>query len=356
MRSPKPRKLSFWKSELRRPTPFLLSPLPPDPEFPVPEIEALPRHVAIIMDGNGRWAQQRKLPRTAGHQAGVKAVREVVEFCGHKGIMALTLFAFSRENWNRPESEIGSLMELFLKALKREADSLAENHVRLRFVGDRSALSGELQKHMALAEEKTAVNDERDLIVAVNYGGRWDIVQAARYLGKRIEAGELRAEQIDAGLLGAKLTLADLPEPDLFIRSGGNQRISNFMLWQLAYTELYFTEVLWPDFGPEEMEKAIAAYAGRQRRFGERAGLAVHLRRQKRDAQVELIRRLNLRDHDLDDHLERAEVQGLDRLLDDGPIIDARPHEQRVGELVRHDLYVPLQLSGADLEVEALLL
>lgn len=245
-----------------------MPPTPPDPEFPVPEIDALPRHVAIIMDGNGRWAQQRKLPRTAGHQAGVKAVREVVEFCGHKGIRALTLFAFSRENWNRPESEIGSLMELFLKALKREADQLAENHVRLRFIGDRSAFSAELRKHMALAEEKTAVNDERDLIVAVNYGGRWDVVQAARALGKRIETGELKADQIDAGLLDAELSLAGLPEPDLFIRSGGDQRISNFMLWQLAYTELYFTDVLWPDFGREEMEKALAAYAGRQRRFG----------------------------------------------------------------------------------------
>jgi len=245
-----------------------LSSTPPEPEFSVPEIEALPRHVAIIMDGNGRWAQQRKLPRTAGHQAGVKAVHKVVEFCGHKGIKVLTLFAFSRENWNRPESEIGSLMELFLKALKREADQLAENHVRLRFIGDRSGLSSELQKHMRLAEEKTAVNEETDLIIAVNYGGRWDIVQAARSLGKRIETGELRAEQIDAGLLGAELSLANLPEPDLFIRSGGDQRISNFMLWQLAYTELYFTEVLWPDFGPEEMEKAVAVYAGRQRRFG----------------------------------------------------------------------------------------
>ena len=210
------------------------------------------------MDGNGRWAQQRKLPRTAGHQAGVKAVRQVVEFCGGKGIKVLTLFAFSRENWNRPESEIGSLMELFLKALKREADQLAENRVRLRFIGDRSALSTELQKHMSLAEEKTAVNEERDLIIAVNYGGRWDVVQAVRSLGKRIESGELRADEIDAGLLDEQLSLADLPEPDLFIRSGGDQRISNFMLWQLAYTELYFTEVLWPDFGPEEMEKALA--------------------------------------------------------------------------------------------------
>ena len=241
---------------------------PPEPEFPVPEIDTLPRHVAIIMDGNGRWAQQRKLPRTAGHQAGVKAVREVVEFCGHKGIRALTLFAFSRENWNRPESEIGSLMELFLKALKRQADSLAENQVRLHFVGDREVFSAELQKHMASAEEKTAGNEGMDLAVAMNYGGRWDIVQAARFLGKRIEAGELRADQIDAGLLGAQMSLAGLPEPDLFIRSGGDQRISNFMLWQLAYTELYFTEVLWPDFGPDEMEKALTAYAGRQRRFG----------------------------------------------------------------------------------------
>jgi len=241
---------------------------PPEPEFPVPEIEDLPRHVAIIMDGNGRWAQQRKLPRTAGHQAGVKVVREVVEFCGRTGVKALTLFAFSRENWNRPESEIGSLMELFLKALKREADQLAENRVKLRFIGDRSAFSDELRRHMTMAEEKTADNDGMDLIVAVNYGGRWDMVQATRSLGKRIEAGELKSEQIDARMLSGQLSLASLPEPDLFIRSGGDQRISNFMLWQLAYTELYFTEVLWPDFGPAEMEKALRAYAGRQRRFG----------------------------------------------------------------------------------------
>lgn len=228
----------------------------------------LPRHIAIIMDGNGRWAKQRSLPRTVGHRAGAGAVRKTVEQCLAKGIEALTLFAFSSENWRRPPQEVSLLMELFLASLERETRKLHERGVRLRVIGDRSAFAPGLQASIAASEELTKANRRLDLVIAANYGGRWDILQAARLLAEQAERGELRAAEIDAQRFEAHLALADLPEPDLFIRTGGERRISNFLLWQLAYTELYFTPVLWPDFDEAALHEALLDYAGRQRRFG----------------------------------------------------------------------------------------
>jgi len=228
----------------------------------------LPRHIAIIMDGNGRWAKQRFLPRTAGHRAGVGAVRKAVEHCLAKGINALTLFAFSSENWRRPPQEVSLLMELFVASLERETRKLHESGVRLRVIGDRAAFAPMLQEKIAMSEALTEQNGRLDLVIAANYGGRWDILRAARALVARAERGELGASDVDAGLFESHLALADLPEPDLFIRTGGERRISNFLLWQLAYTELYFTPVLWPDFDEEALDQALEDYAHRQRRFG----------------------------------------------------------------------------------------
>ncbi len=228
----------------------------------------VPRHIAIIMDGNGRWARKRHLPRHAGHREGVKAVRRVVEACKLKGVEALTLFAFSSENWRRPQQEVGLLMELFLHTLKKEVNRLDRNGVRLRFIGERSAFPAKLQDLMAAAEAQTAANQELTLTVAANYGGRWDIGQACRHLAARVAAGELQATDIDEDALAAELSLADLPEPDLFVRTGGEQRISNYLLWQLAYTELYFTDTLWPDFDAQAFEVALQSFSSRQRRFG----------------------------------------------------------------------------------------
>ncbi|HHS83416.1 MAG TPA: isoprenyl transferase [Gammaproteobacteria bacterium] len=229
---------------------------------------AIPRHVAIIMDGNGRWAKQRRLPRIAGHRAGVKSVRRVVERCIESGIEALTVFAFSTENWRRPQKEVGLLMELFLTALEREVKKLHQHDVRMRIVGDRSRFPVKLQNKIAEAERYTAANTSLTFTIAANYGGRWDITQAVRELGHAIERGELKADQISEELLQSNLTLSTLPEPDLFIRTGGEQRISNFLLWQLAYTEFYFTDTLWPDFGKESFADALESFASRQRRFG----------------------------------------------------------------------------------------
>jgi undecaprenyl diphosphate synthase len=226
--------------------------------------QALPRHVAIVMDGNGRWAERRRRRRTAGHQAGVRSTRRVVEACGRRGIEALTLFAFSSENWRRPHGEVQKLMELFGRALEKEARSLHENRVRLRFVGDLSRFSPDLRRDMEEAAELTAANEGLNLNVAVNYGGRWDIVQAAR----RALTDGMAPESLDEEAFGQLLSLSDVPAPDLFIRTGGERRISNFLLWQLAYTELYFTDVLWPDFDEAALETALSDYAGRQRRFG----------------------------------------------------------------------------------------
>ncbi len=228
----------------------------------------IPRHVAIIMDGNGRWARKRQLPRIAGHRAGVENVRDIVRYSAESGIEALTLFAFSSENWRRPPTEVRLLFELFLLVLEQEVERLDEAGVRLRVIGDRAPFSRKLRAAIAQAEERTRDNDNLHLVIAANYGGRWDITQAARELAARVARGELRPEEITADMLGERLALADLPEPDLFVRSGGEQRISNYLLWQLAYSELYFTDCLWPDFDIGEFERALRSYGGRQRRFG----------------------------------------------------------------------------------------
>ena len=230
--------------------------------------DKLPRHVAIIMDGNGRWAARRRLPRFAGHRSGVEAVKDVVRACGEKGIDVLTLFAFSSENWRRPREEVGMLMGLFMTALDQQVKKLHENNIRLRIIGDREALSTSLQVRITDAEAMTGANTGLNLVIAANYGGRWDLTQAARVLAARVERGELKVDAITSEALQAELSLHDLPEPDLFIRTGGEKRVSNFLLWQLAYTELYFTDTLWPDFDRTAFEGALASYATRQRRFG----------------------------------------------------------------------------------------
>jgi undecaprenyl diphosphate synthase len=227
-----------------------------------------PRHVAIIMDGNGRWARQRHLPRTAGHSAGIAAVRKTVRFCAQRGVEVLTLFAFSSENWRRPPQEVSVLMRLFIESLARETKQLHEQGIRLKVIGERSSLPQSLQEHIREAEDLTGANRGMTLVVAVNYGGRWDIIQATRRLAAEATRGALSPEQVTEETLAAFLSTADWPEPDLFIRTGGEQRISNFLLWPLAYTELYFTQVLWPDFGESDLEQAFAEFAGRERRFG----------------------------------------------------------------------------------------
>lgn len=233
-----------------------------------PPIERLPRHVAIIMDGNGRWARRRHLPRFAGHRAGLESVRRMVSTCLEYDIEVLTLFAFSSENWRRPKEEVGLLMNLFISALDSEVRKLHENGVRLRVVGERGAFPRELQERMDAAEALTAGNTDLTLAIAANYGGRWDISRACRTLAQRVAAGTLAADAITPELIAPELQLSDLPEPDLFIRTGGEQRISNFLLWQLAYTELYFTDLLWPEFDRNAFDQALVSYASRERRFG----------------------------------------------------------------------------------------
>lgn len=228
-----------------------------------------PRHVAIIMDGNNRWAKARRLTGVAGHKAGVSAVRAVVETCAREGVEVLTLFAFSSENWRRPKDEVSALMRLFLIALEREVRKLHRNNIRLRIIGDRSAFSPVLREHMDKAEELTRDNTQMTLVIAANYGGHWDITQATRQVVEKVRTGELEPSDITDDLIQQHLCIGDLPMPDLLIRTAGEQRISNFLLWHLAYTEFYFSPVFWPDFRQEEMEKALEAYAGRQRRFGQ---------------------------------------------------------------------------------------
>jgi len=228
----------------------------------------VPRHVAIIMDGNNRWAKKRLLPGVAGHKAGVDAVRAVIEVCAEAGVEVLTLFAFSSENWQRPAEEVGALMELFLSALRREARKLKENAITVRIIGDRSRFHPELQAAMREAEQQTAGESRFVLQVAANYGGQWDIAQAAQRLAREVQAGHLQPEDITPGLLQGCLATGDLPLPDLCIRTGGEHRISNFLLWQLAYSELYFSDLYWPDFKHEAMRKALADFSKRQRRFG----------------------------------------------------------------------------------------
>jgi undecaprenyl diphosphate synthase len=229
---------------------------------------SVPRHVAIIMDGNGRWAAARALPRAVGHRMGARAVRRVIEANANAGVEVLTLFAFSSENWRRPKSEVDMLMSRFVEALDNEVDDLNKNRIRLRFIGQRAELASDLQARMASAEQLTGSNDEMTVVVAIAYGGRWDIAQAARRLAAECQSGKLAPEAITEEMLGAQLELRSLPEPDLLIRTGGDQRISNFLLWNFAYTELYFCETLWPDFGADELKAAFDAFASRQRRYG----------------------------------------------------------------------------------------
>lgn len=229
---------------------------------------AVPRHVAIIMDGNNRWAKKRLLPGVAGHKAGVDAVRAAIEVCADAGVDVLTLFAFSSENWQRPADEVSALMELFLGALRREARRLNDNGIRLRIIGDRSRFHPELQAAMREAELLTAGHNRFTLQIAANYGGQWDITQAAQRLAREVQAGHLQVDEITPGLLQNCLATGDLPLPDLCIRTGGEHRISNFLLWQLAYAELYFSDLFWPDFKHDAMRKALADFATRQRRFG----------------------------------------------------------------------------------------
>jgi undecaprenyl diphosphate synthase len=228
----------------------------------------IPAHIAIVMDGNGRWALQRNRPRSMGHKAGLNALRSVIEHCGKLGVKDLTVFAFSSENWNRPDSEVSRLMDLFMRALDRETKELHENNVRIRFIGDVGAFSSALQRKILRAQAQTAANTQMTFNVAVNYGGRWDIVQATRKLAEDCSSGLINPEDITEELLAKRICLYDSRDPDLLIRTGDEMRISNFLLWQSAYTELHFTPTLWPDFGPESVDKAIAAYQARERRFG----------------------------------------------------------------------------------------
>jgi undecaprenyl diphosphate synthase len=228
----------------------------------------IPAHVAIIMDGNGRWARANGHPRHAGHRAGVMATRNIVEAAAERGVKALTLFAFSSENWNRPAEEVSSLMSLFLEVLQREVNSLDKNDIQVRFIGARDQLSRRLQRRLASAEQQTASNSRMQLVLAVAYGGRWDIVQACRKLAEEVEAGLLPAKDVSEERLAKHLSLVGMLPPDLLVRTGGERRISNFLLWDMAYTELYFADTLWPDFAAADLDKAIEFYAGRERRFG----------------------------------------------------------------------------------------
>lgn len=235
---------------------------------PPDEGQARPRHVAVIMDGNGRWARKRALPRKAGHQAGIKPVRATVEYCAERGVEVLTLFAFSSENWRRPADEVSGLMTLLVDAIEREVAELDANGIRLRFIGDEAMLGPRLRETMRAAELRTRANTRMTLVVAVAYGGRWDLAQAARRLAAEAAAGRLDPAEIDETRLAGALATGGLPSVDLLIRSGGEQRISNFLLWDLAYSELYFSSLLWPDFGTAELDRAFEFYGKRQRRFG----------------------------------------------------------------------------------------
>jgi len=227
-----------------------------------------PKHIAIIMDGNGRWAKKRHLPRVMGHPAGVKAVKRVVEFCAQEDIQVLTLFAFSSENWRRPKEEVSKLMELFMSTMQKEVNRLDKNNIRLRFIGERTDFSEKLQQKMADSERQTEKNTGLTLVIAANYGSHGDMTLAVQNIARKVQEGALSPDDIDETLIASGLSISELPEPDLFIRSGGEQRISNFLLWQLAYTELYFTSKLWPDFNAETMQEAIDDFLTRERRFG----------------------------------------------------------------------------------------
>lgn len=229
---------------------------------------SIPEHVCIIMDGNGRWAKKRLMPRTFGHKKGVETTRTAIEVFAKSGVKHLTLFAFSSENWNRPADEVSTLMELFLHSLEKNTPELNAKGIRIRFIGERAAFSEQLQRQIASTEVVTCDNQTMTLNVAANYGGQWDIVNAAKQLASKVEKGLLKVEEIDQKQLEAELSLADTPDPDLFIRTGGEHRISNFLIWQLAYTEFVFTDILWPDFSEQEMRSALDEYSSRQRRYG----------------------------------------------------------------------------------------
>lgn len=228
----------------------------------------LPRHIAVIMDGNGRWAKKRLLPRTAGHKAGVKAARKLLENCIKNDISVLTLFAFSSENWLRPKAEINELMELFFSNLQKELPSFQKHDIQVRFIGDLGQFSSQLQQRISTTQQQTINNKGLVLVIAVSYGGRWDIVQATKRLAQQVSDGQLQIDEIDENKFAQVISLADLPAPDLFIRTSGEQRISNFLLWQLAYAELYFTETFWPDFTDKHFQAALNFFQQRVRRFG----------------------------------------------------------------------------------------
>ncbi len=228
----------------------------------------LPRHIAVVMDGNGRWANKRHLPRAAGHKAGVGSTRKIVENCAKKNIEALTIFAFSSENWNRPEAEVSSLMSLFVSTIMAEVKKLHKKNVCVKFIGDRTRFSDKLQNSINEAEALTADNTGLRLSIAANYGGRWDVVNACKQIAEQVRDNKTSIQAIDENMFDSFMSLSALPAPDLFIRTGGEQRISNFLIWQLAYSELYFVDTLWPDFADDDFDAALAWYAGRQRRFG----------------------------------------------------------------------------------------
>jgi len=237
-------------------------------ESELPEFDRIPKHVAIVMDGNNRWAKRRHLPGVAGHKAGIKSVRTVIEQAARLEVEVLTLFAFSSENWQRPEKEVNALMQLFLTALQKEVKKLHKYNIRLLIIGDVSGFSDVIQEHIHKALELTKDNTGLTLAIAANYGGRWDITHAAQLIAQEVQAGKLISSDITPELFSKYTCLGDLPEPDLCIRTSGEQRISNFMLWQFAYTEFIFTKTLWPDFGKEDFWAAIDAFNGRTRRFG----------------------------------------------------------------------------------------
>lgn len=232
--------------------------------------KALPSidHVAIIMDGNGRWAKKRAMPRSAGHYAGVKSVRKIIAACEEFQVKVLTLFAFSSENWNRPQAEVDELMGLFVKTLHKELPNLHQNNIRLRFIGDKAAFSANLLDSMNYAEQLTKNNYSFVLNIAANYGGRWDIVEASKNLARQVELGLLKADAINEQTFASKLSLAEFKDPDLLIRTGAESRVSNFTMWQMAYSEIYFSEVMWPDFNKQQFYDALVWYHRRQRRFG----------------------------------------------------------------------------------------
>ena len=230
--------------------------------------QLIPKHIAIILDGNGRWAKQRHQPRFMGHSAGVKSVEKIVKYCVEKQICVLSLFAFSSENWRRPGKEVSLLMELFALVLKQQVKHLDKNNVRLKIIGDISKFSTSLQKQITHAQNTTEKNTGLTLNIAANYGGQWDITRSVQELASMVQAGVLMPEQITTDHIRARLTTAELPDPDLFIRTGGEQRVSNFMLWQMAYTEFYFTNTLWPDFDEKSLDLAIESFTHRERRFG----------------------------------------------------------------------------------------